>query len=208
MPHGGRSPLAPTTEWGRLAASPVQPFRRVLLAAASVVALVALMLAEGAPGASQSALVASTSTCPGSASYQATEAEQRAALLCLINYARAQAGLTRVRSSYTLSWVAHAKGRDVVACSDFGHNACGKAAFAHVRESGFPYRLLGENLFAAQRPVGTARDALVAWLNSPSHREVLFLPGFSDAGIALFRLRRLADTPRMRLWVLELAERA
>ena len=41
------------------------------------------------------------------------------------------------------------------------------------------------------------RDAFVAWLRSPAHREVMFLPGFSHAGTAVFKLRRFSNTPRV-----------
>ena len=104
--------------------------------------------------------------------------------------------------------MAKAKGRDVVECRDFDHDACGKHPFAYVISSGFPYRFVGENLFFSQRPIGSARDAFAAWLRSPGHREVMFLPGFSHAGTAVFKLRQFSGTPRVELWVLELADKA
>jgi uncharacterized protein YkwD len=180
----------------------------MLAATATVVALVSLVVAEGAVAVPDSALVASAAECPGSRSLHPTRAERRAALICLVNHARAMVGLPRVRESNTLSGVAHAKARDVVTCADFNHNACGKSSFAYVDTSGFQYRLVGENLFFSQRPVGSARDAFVAWLKSPSHRRVMFLRGFSHAGTAVIRARTLSGTPHVELWVLELAQKA
>ncbi|MDH4345288.1 MAG: CAP domain-containing protein [Thermoleophilia bacterium] len=182
--------------------------RRSLPAAATVVALLALLAAEGAVGLPSRSLVASAKACPGSRSFEASPASQRAALVCLINYARRQAGLPRVHQSWMLSRVARAKGRDIVICRDFNHTACGKPTFSKFDVLGYRYRVVGENLFAAERPVGTARDAFVAWLNSPPHRHVLFLPRFSDAGVALFPLHEFQGSRRVRLWVLNLARRA
>jgi len=181
--------------------------RRIVLAVATVAAVVALGASESAIGVSDSELLATAETCPGSRSLRVSAAKRREALMCLINYARASSGLPPVRSSGALSRVAHAKGRDVVACSDFSHTACGKSAFAYVVSSGFRFRLVGENLFYSQRPVGSARDAFLAWLRSPPHRKLLFLPSFSDAGTAVFKLRRFSGTARVELWVLELAQR-
>jgi uncharacterized protein YkwD len=167
-----------------------------------------LIAAEGVVAAPVGGLVASTKTCPGSRSASLTQAQQRAALLCLINHARGVVGLRDVRQSWSLSKIARAKGRDIVHCRDFSHTACGKPIEEKFRRLGYRYRLVGENLYAGQRPIGTARDAFVAWLTSPPHREVIFEPGFSDAGVALFPLSEFQGTQHVRLWVLQLARRA
>lgn len=182
--------------------------RRLLPATATVVALIALVAAQGAVAVPTASLVASAKACPGSRSVDLTPAEQRAALVCLINYARGITGLHRVQESRSLSRVARAKGRDIVLCREFSHTACGKPVFAKFRSLGYRYRLVGENLYVAQRPTGTARDAFVAWLGSPAHRRVLFLPRFSDAGVALFPLAQFQGARHVRLWVLQLARRA
>src|SRR5262245_58406565 len=179
----------------------------MLLAVTTVVALVALVAAEGAVGVPDSALVATADVCPGSRSLAVSSAKRRQALLCLVNHARAASGLAPVRGSGTLAGVARAKGRDVVACSDFSHTPCGKGAFAHMVSSGFPFRLVGENLFVSQQPIGSARDAFVAWLQSPQHRRLMFLPRFSHAGSAVFQLQSFSGMSRVELWVLELAQR-
>jgi len=182
--------------------------RRLLPATATVVAFVALVAAQGAVAVPNASLVASAQACPGSRSVDLSPARQRAALVCMINFARGISGLRRVSESQSLSRVARAKGRDIVLCRDFSHTACGKPMFSKFRSLGYRYRLVGENLYAAQRPTGTARDAFVAWLNSPAHRRVLFLPRFSDAGVALFPLSQFQGTHHVRLWVLQLALRA
>jgi uncharacterized protein YkwD len=181
--------------------------RRMLAATATVVALIALVAAEGAVAVPDSALVASAEECPGSRSLRPTRAQRSAALVCLVNFARATVGLRELRRSTALSGVARAKARDVVTCSDFNHEACGQATFKHVDTSGFRYRFLGENLFYAQRPVGSARDAFVAWLQSPPHRQVMFLRRFSHAGTAVVRVAQLSGTRHVELWVLELAQK-
>ena len=172
------------------------------------VACVALVVAEGAVGKPQGALVASTASCPFSDSLTASLAQRRAALMCLVNHARNASGLPAVRRSQGLTGVADAKARDVVNCSDFSHEACGKHAFAYVQSSGLPYSFVGENLFYSQRPIGTARDVFVAWLASPPHRRLLFLGRFSHAGTAVVEVERFSGTSRVELWVLELGQRA
>jgi uncharacterized protein YkwD len=180
--------------------------RSIISATALAVALLALAAAEvGLAAPTTASLVASAKTCPGSRSARLSSAAQRAALVCLINHARGVTGLRPVRESDTLSRIARAKGRDIVLCRDFSHTACGKPVFATFRAFGYRYRLVGENLYAGHRPTGTARDAFVAWLNSPPHRRVLFLPRFSDAGVALFPRARFDGAPPLRLWVLQLA---
>ena len=67
---------------------------------------------------------------------------------------------------------------------------------------------MGENLFYSQRPVGSARDAFVAWLRSPPHRRVMFLRRFSHAGTAVVKVDQFSGTPQVELWVLELAQKA
>jgi uncharacterized protein YkwD len=187
----------------------VQPLRRIHAAATVVaaVSLAALAFSQGALASSDGALIASPSTCPGAASADATAREQRGALLCMINFARTATGLPPVKRSRALVRVARLKGRDIAACQDFDHVACGFPMFIHFEALDIRYRFTGENLFAAERPIGTARDAFVAWLQSPGHRRLLFTRDFSDAGIALLRLSRLADTANVQLWVLELAQR-
>lgn len=169
--------------------------------------LVALAFAQGAAGSSDGALIASPSTCPAATSPDASPNQQRFALLCLINYARGVTGLRPVKPSAALFRVASSKGNDIAFCNDFGHWACGLPAFVHIKASGFRYRYAGENLFAAERTVGTARDAFVAWLQSPVHRRLLFQRRFSDVGIALLHVDRLAEASNVHLWVLELAQR-
>jgi uncharacterized protein YkwD len=182
--------------------------RRTLITTATVVALLALAVSEGAVSATQSSLVASARSCPGSRTLEATPKQRQAALLCLINHARRAAGLGSVRRSSTLTRVAHEKAGDVVTCNDFEHTACGKPAFTYVRSSGFPYRAVGENLFFSENPVGTARDAFVAWLQSPPHRRLIFLKRFTHAGTAVFPASELSGARQVQLWVLELAQKA
>jgi uncharacterized protein YkwD len=94
-----------------------------------------------------------------------------------------------------------------VRCSDFSHEACGKSPFVHFETSGFPFVTTGENLYLAERPVGSARDVFVSWLESPPHRRVMFQPGFSHAGAAVIELEQFSGVRTVSLWVLELAER-
>jgi uncharacterized protein YkwD len=180
----------------------------MLIATATVVAGLALVVAEGVQALPETSLVVSAKQCPGSRSLTARRVERRAALLCLVNHAREAVGLPAIRGSRALQGVASAKARDVATCSDFNHAACGRPPFAHVASSRLPYSFLGENLFYSERPVGTARDVFVAWLRSPPHRRLMFLRRFDHAGIAVVQLDRLLGSSDVELWVLELGQRA
>jgi uncharacterized protein YkwD len=188
----------------------VIPLRRLQLATATVVvvALFALVLVQGAFGVQKTASVADTAACPGSRSSDVSHAKRRRALICLINHARARVGLRPLSASGALARGALAKGLDVVRCSDFDHDACGQPVFAHVRASGFPYVAAGENLYFAERPVGSALDVFAAWLRSPEHRRLMFVPGFSHAGTAVIEVDQFSGARKVSLWVLQLAQRA
>jgi uncharacterized protein YkwD len=180
----------------------------MLVATATVVAMVALALSEGALGARDAALLASASACPASRSTTAAPAARRGALVCLINHARRASGLGAVRASTALARGAHRKGLDVARCGDFSHEACGSPPFVHLEPAGFPFVAAGENLFFGERPAGSARDVVAAWLASPPHRRVMLHAGFSHIGVAVIELEQFSDARGVSLWVLELARPA
>jgi uncharacterized protein YkwD len=143
--------------------------------------------------------------CPGGESTAVAVVTQHRALVCLVNWARRAAGLGPVGSSHLLSRAAAVKGLDVVRCDDFSHTPCGKSPTAAVRRSGYRFSSWGENLFFGTDELGTARTAVQAWLQSPSHRRTLLARGFAHVGVALLRPQSLEGSGSVSLWVLELA---
>lgn len=60
--------------------------------------------------------------------------------------------------------------------------------FSHTRPSGYscftaipkPYRMVGENIAAGQK---SSQAVVIAWMNSPSHRENIMNPKFRELGV-------------------------
>jgi uncharacterized protein YkwD len=121
--------------------------------------------------------------CPGSTGVSVPAAAQRRALLCLVNVARARAGLRPLIADPVLAESAAAKAADIARCQDFAHDPCGTGASRAARALG--YRgAWGENLYIGTGRLGTPRAAMEGWLSSPGHRENLFRPQLRSSGIA------------------------
>jgi uncharacterized protein YkwD len=74
-----------------------------------------------------------------------------------------------------------------------------------VHAVGYRYSYLGENLFLGTWGKVSARDAVRAWLGSPSHRENMLRPGFRHLGAALVRARGMRSDGDGALWITEFA---
>src|SRR3954451_5334827 len=130
------------------------------------------------------AWVAPESVCPGGEAAAAPQTEV-ATMVCLINFARAHQGLGPVTLVPSLNAASLAKAQDIVRCGKFEHAACGKAPDQDATEAGYaPAGGWGENLYVGEGRRGAPRVAMDDWLNSPHHRENLFLPQWRTAGLA------------------------
>lgn len=113
---------------------------------------------------------------------RATSAE--ATLVKLINEAREEAGLERVRRNEDLDRVAAAHAREMAALRYFSHiSPRTGSAGQRVGAAGYTFSYLGENL-AGHTDV---KDAHRMMLESPSHRGNILRPGPVEAGIAVIR---------------------
>jgi uncharacterized protein YkwD len=171
------------------------PRKRGLLVLAAA-ALLALVAASGAPAS----MVAPRARCANQNNPHVSGHAQQAAMECLINYARARAGVGGLRSSHPLQRAAGAKSKDVASCG-FSHTACGNPADLYVQRfgytSGTSWRW-GENLAYGRGKYATPRAIVKAWLNSPPHRENMLAGSFNDVGIGM------ADRSGISFWALEL----
>jgi uncharacterized protein YkwD len=168
-----------------------------------VVTSVAMLLIAIAPA--QARLVAPRSKCPGQDKIRAPEPEQEAAMRCLINYARNQAGVGSVSDQDSLEKAAGRKAGDVIRCG-FSHTACGRPADTYARRFGYmaaPSWLWGENLAWGRGGLGSPRSILIAWLNSPPHRETMLNGTFEHMGIGLKR-GSFEGHANAAVWALEL----
>src|SRR2546423_14181993 len=83
------------------------------------------------------AYVASEHDCPGGTRADLPVVEQDRVMVCLLSYARARAGLGSLPVVYPLNRSSVLKAMDIVHCSDFEHDACGKPFTAVFAEAGY-----------------------------------------------------------------------
>jgi uncharacterized protein YkwD len=127
--------------------------------------------------------------------------------VCLVNWARRQEGLRPLRWSSLLGRAAGLKAGVIASCRDFSHYACGRrwpAAAARQRQ----YDRWGENLYYGGAQAASPRAAVLAWLESPEHRAVLFGRVWRDVGVTVRSTPKLDGHANVRIWVLEVAGRS
>jgi uncharacterized protein YkwD len=121
---------------------------------------------------------------------------------CLINWTRRHAGVAALRRNAELQRSAAMRARDIERCEDFSHTPCGQP-FITVFTAVHYFTgtaAVGENLFWGQGRLGSAREALAAWLASPEHRRILSTASWRDLGIARAH-GRLFGRADVTLWV-------
>jgi len=148
-------------------------------------------------------LKAPDAICTGEEDPNAPIMIQEAAMECLVNYARQQAGLPRLNDSRKLDASASNKAGDVLRCNQFSHEACGRDFLYWVRRTGYLNSRCwwaGENLAWGTGSLGSARSVMKAWLRSPSHRANLLSSDYNQFGISL-RAGGLSGSPDAHVWV-------
>jgi uncharacterized protein YkwD len=131
-------------------------------------------------------LVAPSRSCP-EARFGGAAAEE-STMLCLTNYARAQAGEVPLEPAAALQGSASEKAEDILRCDSFSHYACGREFSYWIRASGYMSTEcwhVGENLAWGTGEYGTVASIFRAWLRSPEHRENLLDAEFTQVGIDL-----------------------
>ena len=106
----------------------------------------------------------------------------RGSLLQAMNEQRARRGLPPLRRNVRLDEAAADRIRDMFEFRYFAHVAPdGTEPFVWVRQRGYRYARVGENLAMGQR---AARDVVAQWMASPGHRANI-LGNYADTGIAI-----------------------
>ena len=114
----------------------------------------------------------------------------RRAMLCLVNHARASAGLSPFRAERHLARAAARHARDMGRRNYFAHvSPTGKSPLARARAAGWRGGV-GEVIAWGCGTLASPRATLRAWLNSPPHRAIV-LGGGRAAGVGVKRLARL-----------------
>lgn len=203
MPRTGRDGAAqvPTVRPVTAVAAPVA--LRLALAASMLALLAALLPTAGAEGAPSawSSYLAPAGACRNADNGAASAAEQRRAVVCLVNVARARQHSGRLARSPRLMRAAVLKGRRLASCGTFTHTPCGSDAALDARAAGYDYGVFAENLYAATWGTATPRMVVSAWLQSPGHRHNLLRPGFQHFGTALVRANGFLGGQDAVVWV-------
>ena len=99
------------------------------------------------------------------------------------NTARMESGLLSLIENVELTAAAKAKAEDMLQYGYWNHfrPSDNKAPWDFIKESGYSYRVAGENL---ARGFVTASGTTNAWLASPTHRANLLSVKYTDVGFA------------------------
>lgn len=104
-------------------------------------------------------------------------------LLKYTNIQRQANGLVPLRINRELTQAAKLKAHDMFAKDYWAHVAPdGTTPWVFIKDSGYEYLYAGENL---ARGFTTSAGVVDAWMNSPSHRENLLSPHYTDIGFAI-----------------------
>jgi uncharacterized protein YkwD len=152
------------------------------------------------------AYLADEQTCPGGEDASLSPQRQVDTMVCLIDYARAHVGLTRLPVSATLSRSARLKGEEILRCGVFAHSPCGDDPGAGVRGLGYS-GAFGENLYVADGPFAAPRVALDHWLNSPEHRENLLRPLWRVQSVYVVKVASFREYRDGEVWVSHFGDR-
>ena len=182
---------------------------RVVLLLAAVVA--ALVVGSGASASRQSApwvtYLAPVGACSHAGDGSASAGMQQQAMTCLINWTRRRIGARQLSWSRRLATAADTKARIVIQCGDFSHYPCGTRWPTSAATARRAWNMWGENLYTGNLWLRTPRAAMLAWLESPEHRKILFGRSWTRLGVSVQRAPTLIGGSDMSLWVLEVAGR-
>ncbi|MDP3973494.1 MAG: CAP domain-containing protein [Candidatus Daviesbacteria bacterium] len=104
-------------------------------------------------------------------------------LIELTNIERQKAGLPPISENSALDQAAALKAQNMFSENYWAHFApSGKSPWDFISSSGYKFVYAGENL---AKNFYSSDDVVVAWMNSPTHRDNLLNPKYKDIGIAV-----------------------
>ncbi len=103
-------------------------------------------------------------------------------IIILTNQARLEKGLRELTANQLLSKAAYDKAEAIFDTQEFKHNLEEKSFSSWVKETGYEYQNVGENLAI---DFITSEGTMKAWLESPSHKKNIMNPKFQEIGIAV-----------------------
>ena len=105
-------------------------------------------------------------------------------IITLTNEERQTANLDQLSTNALLSQAAQNKARAIFTNQSFQHNFPEKKFSSWIKEVGYDYSYVGENLALNFL---TDEGVINAWLNSPTHKNNLLNKNFSEIGVAVIR---------------------
>jgi uncharacterized protein YkwD len=150
--------------------------------------------------------LADEATCPGARSTSAPLAAQARTLNCLINHARAERGVKKLRISRVLTLAARHKAEAIQRCQVFDHAPCGGRASDVAVRAGYSGRF-AETLYLGEGSFGSPHSALAEWLHSPAHREQIFSPRWQAYSVYAVHVAELDGMHDATLWVAQFGDR-
>lgn len=104
-------------------------------------------------------------------------------LLTYTNLKRQANGLAPLTLNTQLNHAAEQKARHMFAQNYWAHVAPdGTTPWVFIKDSGYEYLYAGENL---ARGFNTGSEVVDAWMNSPTHKENMLSPNYTDIGFAV-----------------------
>ncbi|WP_443748105.1 CAP domain-containing protein [Asticcacaulis solisilvae] len=101
-----------------------------------------------------------------------------------VNAERAAHGCGPLKISDQLTMAAERESRDMATQHFFNHTEPdGTTPGKRVKDTGYIYQMVGENIVADTED---ADDAVDAWMNSPGHRANILTCAFRETGIAVY----------------------
>src|SRR3954471_4606817 len=151
--------------------------------------LLLLLLVAVAAGASPASAATVCASADGPTAQTSTVSLANAAL-CLVNQERSSRGLRPLKSNRRLAKAANGHARDMNARGYFSHDSANGASFVdRIRKAGYvPRRALpslGEDLAWGSGSLGTPREIVQSWMNSPGHRANILDSKFREAGMGV-----------------------
>lgn len=102
-------------------------------------------------------------------------------IIALTNQEREAAGLNVLTANQLLTQAAIAKGKAILETQAFKHNIDDRKFSSWIRDTGYNYSYVGENLAI---DFATSQGVIDAWKNSPMHKKNLLSPYYQEIGIA------------------------
>jgi len=102
-------------------------------------------------------------------------------IITLTNQERETAGLNALTANQLLTQAAIAKGKAILESQTFKHNIDNKKFSSWIRDTGYNYSYVGENLAI---DFVTSQGVIEAWEDSPLHKKNLLSPYYQEIGLA------------------------